>query len=112
MPKRRILALIGSFLLFELLVWAFALLFLAETNWLLFGLVLSACGATVLVVYIMLWRMQLRQAPATQEIPPPWPRSAPPPARSPEDDRMMAALVAEANSRLAKSPALSSRRTD
>ncbi len=117
MSKRRILVLLGLFLLFELLVWAFAYAVLSDTNRILFDTVLTACGMTVLAVYVMIWRAVVRgtwagpPAPATPVSSPAEPVAAKLTTSS-EDDQAMAALIAEANERLSKSPSLASQRLE
>src|SRR5947207_3844116 len=115
MTKRKIFWLAIIFILYEVLVWGFSLVVLPD-NSILIGSVLTICGLTLMGVYILVSRLAARTAaPATGPAPPQQPQQAPPrgPAAGapPEEAQAMAALIAEANARLAQSPRLASQRT-
>jgi hypothetical protein len=62
MTKRKILWLAIIFVVYEVLVWAFSLLLLADSNSILIGSVLTICGLTLLGVYILVARLSARAA--------------------------------------------------
>src|SRR5689334_24086360 len=114
MTKRKIFWLALIFILYEVLVWGFSLVFLAD-NSILIGAVLTICGITLMGVYILVARLSARAAPPAAAPgpagPPPPQQQAPPPpagpgAAPPEESQAMAALIGEANARLAQSPRL------
>jgi type VI secretion system protein ImpL len=116
MTKRKILWLAIIFILYEVLVWGFSLVVLAD-NAILIGSVLTICGLTLLGVYILVSKLAARSAapagapPQAAQTPPPQsgpPAGAPPIPR--EESDAMASLIAEANARLAQSPRLASQR--
>jgi type VI secretion system protein ImpL len=112
MTKRKLLIALLLFLLYAALVWFAASYLFSGSNFLLVVFVLMALGLTVLIVYLLISRM--RQ-----------PAAAPPPAAGQEAEKAapvrpvsgddpevvaLAGLLTEANTRLAKSPKLASRR--
>jgi type VI secretion system protein ImpL len=109
MTKRKLFLLILVFILYEVLVWLGALLFLGDSS-LLVGFVLTVCGLTVLLVYFLVTRLSAAQAPqpaASSSEPGP---TAPLPAPSPGRSSPASNLIQEANEQLAKSPTLASQR--
>src|ERR1041385_2062174 len=98
MTKRKILWLAIIFILYEVLVWAFSLVVLAD-NAILIGSVLTICGLTLLGVYILVSKLAARSAlpagapPQAAQAPP---AQATPPAGAPpiprEESDAMAAL--------------------
>src|SRR6516164_1212473 len=108
MTKRKLLLLIGIFLLYELLVWAGAVALLPD-NFLLVGFVLTVCGLTVLLVYILVARLsQAQRAPQAAAEGAPQP-AAPPSVRDEQSDAI-SNLIREANERLSKSPKLAAQK--
>jgi type VI secretion system protein ImpL len=111
MTKRRLLLLLVIFLVYAILVWLLAFLAFPDSA-LLVGLILTVCGLTVLLVYILIARLtsKLSSAPAPAATSP----EAPPPAASraagvrDDDVESISSLMAEANDRLIKSPRLAS----
>lgn len=110
MTKRKIFWLAIIFIVYEVLVWGFSLVALSDSNSILIGAVLTICGLTLLGVYILVARLSARAAappaPAPAQAPPAQaapPTPGPAPATREEADAM-AALIAEANARLAQSP--------
>lgn len=111
MRKRTLLLLAVLFIVYELVVWGLSVAFFSEANYILAGILLTACGLTVLVVYVLVARLSAgaaqRSGQAAQE--PPSPTSAAAPGTD-EDADAIAAIIREANERLAKSPTLASQR--
>src|ERR1700730_11699728 len=102
MTKRKLFLLILVFILYEVLVWLGALLFLGDSS-LLVGFVLTVCGLTVLLVYFLVTRLSAAQAPqpaASSSEPGP---AAPLPTPSPGRSSAASNLIQEANEQLAKS---------
>ena len=122
MTKRKLIISLLLFLLYEILVVLGCRYLVSEDNFLLAVVLLSALGLTIFIVYILVSRLTRHMgggghagAPApggaagggAQNAPPPPPVSASGP--DPEIDAVLG-LIAEANTRLAQSPTLSSRR--
>ena len=110
MRTRRYLIPIFIFLLYALLATAGAW-FLAKTAFVLVEFVLIALGLTVLIVYLLVARLSAHPAPTAATPSPGSERNA---AEvhgklDPEDRAAFAALIEEANQRLAKSSKLASR---
>jgi len=76
MSKRKWIVLILLFLVYEVLVWLGARILASEANFLVLGVVLTALGITVLIVYILVSRLTRRLGGA----PPAPAASAPPPS--------------------------------
>ena len=114
MTKRKVIWLAVIFLIYEVLVWGFSLVFLADSSSILIGSVLTICGLTLLGVYVLVARLSAKaNAPAAAPPAGPAPVApAPPPAGAPprEESDAIAALIAEANGRLAQSPQLARER--
>jgi type VI secretion system protein ImpL len=117
MTKRKLIISLLLFLLYEVLVVLGCRFLVSEDNFLLAVVFLSALGLTIFVVYILVSRLTRQvggggaaaSAPAGgngQAAPPP-PVSASGP--DPEIDAVVG-LISEANTRLAQSPTLASRR--
>jgi len=108
MTKRRLWILILLFVVYAILVWFLSFLFFSDSA-VVVGLILTVCGLTLLLVYILISRMTSKLSPAPaqpsgqENSPPGAPR---PPAVRDEDLEPISALIAEANNRLAKSPTL------
>jgi type VI secretion system protein ImpL len=108
MTRRKLLLLVLLFLVYEVLAWLLSSNLSPDSPWVIF-LILTACGLTLLVVYILISRLtsklasQPAQASGPEASPPAPARSVP--ARD-EDLEPISSLVAEANDRLAKSPTL------
>lgn len=115
MNKRKLFWLLFFFVLYEVLVWVGSLLFLADSS-LLVGFVLSVCGVTVLLVYVLVARLSAAAAPPPAAAPGPPAASASPaapqpaPAAASAGSSEAAALIQEANEKLARSPTLASQR--
>ncbi|HSM78164.1 MAG TPA: hypothetical protein VLT57_11080, partial [Bryobacteraceae bacterium] len=122
MTKRKLIISLLLFLLYEILVVLGCRYLVSEENFLLAVVLLSALGLTIFIVYILVSRLTRHMgggghagAPApgsvaggaAQNAPPPPPVSASGP--DPEIDAVLG-LIAEANTRLAQSPTLYSRR--
>jgi type VI secretion system protein ImpL len=108
MTKRRLAFLVVLFLVYVILVWFLSFLFFSDSA-VVIGLILTACGLTLLLVYILISRLTSRLSPppaqpsSTEDSPP---ASARPAAAHDEDLQPISSLIAEANERLAKSPTL------
>jgi type VI secretion system protein ImpL len=104
MTKQKLIIVLLIFAIYEALVWGFAIRFLPEAELLLVGLVLSACGITLVVVYLLVARIASPPPVAPPAAPPSYTGPATssgqynrlPPADTPE------ALLAEAQKRMAK----------
>src|SRR5579864_6899528 len=109
MTKRKLILLILVFILYEALVWLGAILFAGDSS-LLVGFVLTVCGLTVLLVYVLITRLSAAAAPrAAASAPAPEP-TAPLPSPSPGRSDAASALIQAANEQLAKSPTLANQR--
>jgi len=114
MTKRKLFLLIVVFILYEVLVWLGALLFLADSS-LLVGFVLTVCGLTVLSVYVLVARLSAAHSAAPPVAAPAVPASAPEPSAPSPGPRTPGSnagseLIREANEQLARSPKLASQR--
>ncbi len=112
MSKRKWIVLILLFLVYEILVWLGARILASDANFLVLGVVLTALGVTVAIVYILVSRLTRRlggAAPAPAGAPPPSSAAVTASGPDPELDAI-AGLISEANTRLAQSPTLASRR--
>ncbi len=107
MTKRKLFLLILLFAFYEILVWVGSLLFLADSS-LLVGFVLTVCGLTVLLVYVLVAKLSgALQTPVSASSPE---VSAPAPSPASTGSSPVTALIQEANEQLAKSPTLASQR--
>jgi len=107
MTKRKLLFLILLFLGYALLVWVLSGLFFSD-SFVVVGLILTVCGLTLLLVYILISRLTSRlgaspQAPGADTPPPAGARSTP---LRDDESEPISSLIAEANDRLSKSPLL------
>ena len=118
MSKRKLIVIWLLFFLYLALVWIGAKFLVGEDNYILVGVMLSLLGLTVLIVYLLVSRLT-RRLGAAQAPPPaspapgeqPAPASQPARASGPDPEiDAVAALISEANARLAQSPTLSARR--
>jgi len=110
MTKRRLWLLVILFVVYAILVWFLSFLFFSDSA-VVVGLILTACGLTLLLVYILISRLtsKLSPAPAQSSSPEASPPASPRPAAAQDDDaEPISSLIAEANDRLAKSPTLAS----
>ena len=109
MTRRKKIVVAILFLVYLLCVWVGAFLW-GEDLTIVIGLVLTACGATILVVYILVSRLSQASKPAAPEG---QQQATPAPAPEPagRDWPELKALLAEANQRLANSPTLASQHT-
>ena len=101
MTKGRLLLLILLFCVYEILVWFVSFLFFPDSA-VVIGLILSVCGLTLLLVYILISRLTSRlsaEAPPQQQqqsnAEPAKP--ARPAAERDEDLEPISSLIAEAN---------------
>src|SRR5579872_5382801 len=113
MTKRKVLISILLFLIYAAQVWFAAAYLFSVLNFMLVVFVLMALGLTVLIVYLLIARMHAPPAAAApvasgQE----GERPAPvrPVAGDDPEVTALAGLIAEANTQLARSPKLASRR--
>ncbi|HLX46007.1 MAG TPA: type VI secretion system membrane subunit TssM [Bryobacteraceae bacterium] len=114
MTKRRLLISILLFLIYVAAVYFGAAFFVQGTNLALVVFVMVTLGLTVLVVYLLISRMQrqhtggqVEQAASVQSGERPATKTSA--AADDPDVAALAALIVEANARLAKSPKLASR---
>jgi Zn-dependent protease with chaperone function len=112
MTKRKFLISILLFLLYAAIVWFGASALVPGINFFLVVFVSIALGLTVLVVYLLIARMHAPAAAAPAESGQDEKGAAPARPVSKEDPEVaaLAALINEANNRLANSPKLASRR--
>jgi len=111
--KRKLLFSVLIFLVYAALVWFGASWFLSGTPLALVVFVLIVLGLTVLIVYLLVSRMHPlpAAAPAAAQPQGQQEKAAARPVSSDDPDMMaLAALISEANNRLARSPKLASRR--
>ena len=111
MSKRRLLIAILIFVLYAIAAWIGALFLAPASLFFLVVFILLALGLTVLVVYLLMSRMTAgarAPEPAKAEGAP----AAAPAAASAQDPelKIFTSLIGEANTRLAQSPKLASRR--
>src|ERR1035441_1609624 len=107
MTKRKLFLIILIFIFYEALVWLGSLLLLADLGFLV-GFVLTACGLTVLLVYVLVARMAgAAQAPTPGSVPE---AAAPVPSPASAGLSPVSALIQEANEQLSKSSTLASQR--
>jgi len=109
MSKGKEIVLGVFFLLYVVIVWVCSALFLTGSTLFAVGLVLTACGATLLTVYVLISRMSggQKSTPSAAGV------EAKPAIPSPSQDadsNVLKALLAEANERLARSSKLASQR--
>ncbi len=119
MSKRKLIVIWLLFFLYLALVWIGAKFVVSDENYVLVCAMLSALGLTVLIVYLLVARLTRKLAGGGQAAAPAAPAAneaaapAAQPTRAagpdPEIDAV-AALISEANTRLAQSPTLASRR--
>src|SRR5581483_6008044 len=115
MTKRKLFISLLIFLIYAALVWFGAALVVSGTNYFLVVFVLLTLGLTVLIVYLLISRAQRGAVAGSpggggggQEADRPAPVT---PAKGDDPEvAALAALITEANGRLAKSPKLASRR--
>ncbi|MGH9558722.1 MAG: type VI secretion system membrane subunit TssM [Bryobacteraceae bacterium] len=113
MSKRKLLITVVLFLIYAAAVWFGASFLFTGTQLALAVFVMIALGLTIVVVYLLISKLSARPAAQAVEAPQQTaeksaPRAAAPSANDPEI-AALAALIAEANNRLAKSPKLASR---
>src|SRR5579884_1200917 len=114
MTKRRLIISILSFLIYAALVWFGARFFTEGSTFYLVVFVLIALGLTLLIVYLLISRLtaQSRAPAASPEKPPEGAAAAASVSGAGQDPEVRAfgGLIGDANTRLAQSPKLASRR--
>ncbi len=119
MSKRKLIVVLLLFVIFLALVWVGAKFLVSDENYVLVSAMLSALGLTVLVVYLLVSRLTRKlaggpaaapaQAPAAQQSEAPASAQVRVSGPDAEIDAVVG-LISEANTRLAQSPTLASRR--
>src|SRR5581483_7765491 len=114
MTKRRLIISILAFLVYAALVWFGARFFIEGSTFYLVVFVLFALGLTVLIVYLLISRLTAQSRPQAAAAEKPAEGAAAPAtvagAGQDPEVRAFGGLMADANTRLAQSPKLASRR--
>ena len=112
--NKKLLIAILVFLVYLVVVWVGALLFLKGSNLVLVGVVLSVCGLTLLLVYLLVTKLapggMAGQAAAAGGVAMPQMPEMPQLAGRDPDSDALAGLIREANELLGRSPKLASQR--